>query len=212
MLAVALSILGIVSAPPSVGNESALVGYLRPALKYVGGAARVYYAGICPAGKDRLLFPLVALQPPPQGATGIAAVRQIFRDDPHVTVTQDGSGMLRITIGSASTAILQTRIQALSLSPVEQYSAPSAVLAIQNTPEVYAAKRALHLRKPWGIRDIIVSGPVEDAPYLPRLTQNVTVDEALDSVAKTFKGIILYGTCKQLDGTGLFDVDFTPGS
>ena len=48
-------------------------------------------------------------------------------------------------------------------------------------------RRSLHLGVPWGIRDIIVGGPVEGAPHLPRVMQNVTVDEALDSVARTFK-------------------------
>jgi hypothetical protein len=120
--------------------------------------------------------------------------------------------MLRITIGSVSTAILQTRIPALTLNSYEQYSAPSAVLAIENAPEVYAARRSLHLGVPWGIRDIIVGGPVEGAPHLPRVMQNVTVDEALDSVARTFKGIVMYGVCTQPDGKGLFELGFAYGS
>lgn len=201
--------------PSPVGHMDAVIDYLRPVLKGVAGAARVYYAAICSAdtfGQPRLLFPAVNLEAPPQGATGMTAVRQIFRDDPHVTTTQDRSEMLRITIGSVSTAILQTRIPALTLNSYEQYSAPSAVLAIENAPEVYAARRSLHLGVPWGIRDIIVGGPVEGAPHLPRVMQNVTVDEALDSVARTFKGIVMYGVCTQPDGKGLFELGFAYGS
>jgi hypothetical protein len=218
MLVAALTILGIVTAPATVGHMDTVIDHLRPALTYVGGAARVYYAGECrpaekdPSGVQHLLFPSVYLEPAPQGATGITAVRQIFRDDPHVAITQDRSGMLRITIGSVSTAILQTRIQVLTLSPDDQYSAPSAVVAIENTPEVDGAKRSQHLGEPFGIVDIIASGPIGGAPHLPRLMQNVTVDEALDSVARTFKGVVLYGICKQPDGKDIFRLDFASGS
>jgi hypothetical protein len=59
---------------------------------------------------------------------------------------------------------------------------------------------------------IIGGGPVEGAPHLPRLTQNLTADEALDLVATTFKGIVLYGICTLPDGKGLFQVDFVHGS
>ena len=120
--------------PSPVGHMGAVIDYLRPALQYVEGAARIYYAGECQApekdstsGFWQLLFPAVYLQPPRQGATGITVVRQIFRDDPNVAVMQDRSGMLRITIGSVSTVILQTRIQTLTLDPTEQYTVLSAV-------------------------------------------------------------------------------------
>jgi hypothetical protein len=201
-----------------VGNllTGARNGYLQPALKYVGGSARVYYAATCQATTNALLpntllFPKVNLQPPPQRATGMTAVRQIFRDDAHVTVTQDQSGMLRITIGSISTAVLQTRIQVLKLDSLEQYSPLAAVLAIERTQEVHAAERRLDLGTPQRMVDII-GGPVEGAPHLPKLTQNVAVDEALDSVARTFKGIVMYGICKQPDGKGLFQLGFIYGS
>ncbi|MBV9719743.1 MAG: hypothetical protein JOZ77_10505 [Candidatus Eremiobacteraeota bacterium] len=199
-----------------VGHMDAVIDYLRPALTYVGGTARVYYAGECRPFEQgssgpraqHLLFPAVYLQPPRQEATGITTVRQIFRDDPNVTVIQDQAGMTRITIGGASTAILQTRIQALTLSRYAQYSAPSAVVTIESAPEVSAAKRRLNIGTPFRIIDIIVSGPIPGAPHLPRLLQNVTVDEALDSVIRTFKGIVMYGICKQPDGKDLFTLDY----
>jgi hypothetical protein len=160
----------------------------------------------------QLVFPAVYLQPPRQGATEITAVRQIFRDDPNVTVMQDRDGMLRITIGSVSTAILQTRIQTLALDPIEQYSAPSAVVTIENAPELRTAERRLDVHLKQGMINIIVSGPIPGAPHLPKLMQNVTADEALDSVARTFKGIVTYGICKQPDGKSLFQFGSTYGS
>jgi hypothetical protein len=52
----------------------------------------------------------------------------------------------------------------------------------------------------------------EGAPHLPPLMTNVTVDDALDSVAQTFKGIVLYGACTQPDGKELFDINYIDGS
>lgn len=41
---------------------------------------------------------------------------------------------------------------------------------------------------------------------------NLTADELLDSVATTFKGVVLYGECKQPNGSGLFKLDYIYGS
>jgi hypothetical protein len=160
----------------------------------------------------RLLFPAVYLQPPQQESTGIAAVRQIFRVDPNVAVIQDRSGMLRIMIGRVSTAILQTRIQVLTLNPIDQYSAPSAVATIENAPELHAADRKLNVDQPLRTIDVIVSGPVPGAPHLPTSMKNVTVDKALDAVARTFRGIVMYAICKQPDGKDMFKLDYVYGS
>jgi hypothetical protein len=195
----------------------AVIDYLRPALRYVGGAARIYYTSECRAaekntsGNSQFLFPAVYLEPLPAGVTGANAVRQIFRDDPNVTVTQDRSGMLRVMIGSVSTAILQTRIETLTLNPYDQYSAPSAVDTIENAPELHTAEHRLDVYLNQSTIDIIVSGPIPGAPHLPKLIQNVTVEEALDSVAKTFKGIVAYGVCTQPGGKGLFQLGYIYG-
>lgn len=43
---------------------------------------------------------------------------------------------------------------------------------------------------------------------LPSTMQNVTVDQELDSVAKTFKGIVAYGACKQSDGKDVYKLAY----
>jgi hypothetical protein len=160
----------------------------------------------------QFLFPAVFLQLSSAGVTGLDAIRQIFQDDPNVTVAQDRSGMIRITIGSVSTAILQTKIQALTLSPDDQYSAPLAVGAVENTPEIRAAERSLGLSQPLTGIGPFEGAPIAGAPHLPKVMQNITVDEALDSVARIFKGIITYGICTKPDGKSLFKLNFIHGS
>jgi hypothetical protein len=208
-LAVALGTLSVVSTPANVGLGHAVVNYLRPVL--VGGAARVDYAGVCP-GSDKLLLPDVAVQAAPQGTTGITAVRDIFRDDPQVTEMQDRSGMLRITIGTVSTTVLQTTIPSLTLSPPAQYTPRDAVYAIAMTANNYAKEHRLNFGIAETVLDVIARGPAKGDPHLPPVMKNVTVDEALNSVAKTFKGIVLYGSCKKPDGKELFRSDYIDGS
>jgi hypothetical protein len=199
--------------PSPVGHMHSVIDYLRPALTYVGGVARIYYAGECPT-KDRsslvqrLDFPSVWFQPPLQGATGMDAVRQIFRDDPNVTVVQDRSKMLRITIGRVSSTVLQTRLPSLTLDPVGQYTALSAIDEISFTAASYAKEHGL----PFGLAPYVINhlarGPGEGDPHLPRIMQNITIDDALDAVANTFRGIATYGECKQPDGKTLFRLGF----
>jgi hypothetical protein len=44
-----------------------------------------------------------------------------------------------------------------------------------------------------------IGQPAEGRPHLPGVITNVTMDQALDLVAKTFRGIVLYEFCTPLD-------------
>lgn len=200
-------VLSAFSTPANVGIDRAAGDYVRPALKSIGGSVRINYAGVCPGG-SRLLFPSVNIQPEPDGASGITAVRQMFGNDPQVTVTQDRSGVLRITVGNVDSSALRTRIPTLTLNSDAQYTPLVATLTISNALLAYSPE---HLETALGTIDIIVHRPDETAPHLPPLLQNITVDDALDSVAQTFKGIVLYGACTQSDGKKVFSIDYVYG-
>jgi hypothetical protein len=121
--------------------------------------------------------------------------------------------MLRITIGTVSTAILQTRLDVLTLNSSSQYDPLAAIVAIQNAPKVYEAEKSLDVATPPGVTSILQAAvPSRKAPHLPSMMQNITVDAALDSVARTFKGIVTYGICKQSDRRGWFYLDYLDGS
>ena len=203
--------------PHPVAHANAFFAYMRPALIYAGGVARVYYAGECPA-RDRtglvqmLPFPLVWLEPTPQGATGTDAIRQTFRDDPNVSVVQDRSGMLRITIGSVSDLVLKTRIPSLTLDRSEQYNVLSAIDKIAFTVDIYAKQNGLPFGEAPSVIDHLVGGWIDGAPHLPATMKNVTLDDALDAVARTFGGIVVYGQCARPDGKTLFLFGFTYGA
>jgi hypothetical protein len=202
--------------PSPVGHIEPVIDYLRPELSYVRGVARIYYAGECPTSThsslvQQLRFPSVWLQPPLQGATRIDAIRQIFRDDPNVTVMQDRSGMVRITIGNVSNVLLQTRIPSLTLDPTEQYTALSAIDEISITADSYAKENGLPFGLAPYVIDHLARGPREGDPHLPALMRNITLNEQLDAVATTFKGIVMYGACAQPNGKSLFRLNFIHG-
>jgi hypothetical protein len=206
-----------VNDPTPVGQLPEVVAYLMPVLASTGRAARINYGGECPAkddGTHDMLSPTVFLQPAGT-ATGMDAVSNIFRDDPNVAFEHDRFGLLRITIGSVSTALLQTKIRSVALSTRERYNADSALEAIMATPEADAAGRSLNVFRWKGrLRMIVVISPGEppkDAPHLPSELQNVTLDEAFEVVAKTFQGIVSYGACKTSDGRTLFQINFIVG-
>lgn len=54
--------------------------------------------------------------------------------------------------------------------------------------------------------EIIEAPPIEANPHLPPSMNDVTVEQALAIVAKTFGGVVSYEECRKPDGEGLIDV------
>jgi hypothetical protein len=198
-------------ALPGDAGDSArtLVKYVRPTLVSTGKAARIYYQATCvPDDSDHpVRFPKVDVQLPSDGKTALDAVRTIFRSAHGVDVTEDDTGIIRIRIGEVPDAVLRTQLSTVKLSPTVQYNAWSAVLAIENAPEVRSALEKLHILTPVRIIAMPVVEPAEGWPHLPQELSNLTLDQALDLVARTFRTLIFYGQCTapniyQLDTVG----------
>ena len=179
-------------------NMDALMKYLRPVLEPIGGAARIYYVGTCNRKGDMSVFPRLKLQPASSGSVGVAAVRQIVQNDKRVTVAKDLSGMIRISIGQSPSPILQTRIRSLKLKPDEQYTDLLALGVIEKTKEVDVALKPGEeaFAKLGGsevvVSSILVQSPVKGFPHLPAVMKNVTLDQALDLLAKVFGDVVTY--------------------
>jgi len=188
-------------------NEDAVLKYLVPSLSSAGKASLLYYSGAYdPKGSDPIPFPLLDLQPPSKGETGLAAVREIFQNDKNVTVSEEPSGIIAIRVGDISPEILETKISLLSLDSTEQYSPGDAITAIEKTKEVEASMRRFRFRPTLNLGGQVVE-PGEGFPHLPPSMKNVTVDQALDLIAQAFGGIVVYGVCAQPDGTRLLYID-----
>lgn len=190
-------------------NLEAVMEHLRSILSTSGGCARISYSTDCYTGDEQPLpFPKLTLQTPSAGTAGLSAVRELFEKDSSVRVTEDKSGMIRITIGEPVPGILDTKVSVLQFSPEERYNPGLAVLAILATKEVQAAERALGLKEPFTITDMNVIQAAPGLPHLPPSVKDVTVDQALNRIAKTFGGVALYRTCKGPNGDRLITFDY----
>jgi len=181
---------------------------LWPALDYGERVGRIYYRGSCQLRLDAdpaASCPQLNVQPPSNGISGVAAVRDIFRHEKDVSVKETDPGIIRIRIGSVPDAVLRVTISNLVLTPEEQYNYWLAIFKIENAPEVQSAMRDLKIRIPVRTVSIGIAQPADGLPRLPGVLTNVTMDQALDLVAKTFKGIVLYGFCTPPDQ---YQIDF----
>jgi hypothetical protein len=186
--------------------EQVVLQYLWPALDYGKIAGRIYYTAVCrPNENIGAAFPRLDVRPPPEGKVGLAAVRNMFQHAKNTLVTGHDPGIIRIRIGSVPNDLLRVKISRLVLTSDEQYNYFLAMVQIQNEPEVRSAMQKLEI-SPRAVEFIMpVAPPVAGAPHLPALITNVTMDQALDLVAKTFGGVVIYEFCTS--GTQ-FRIDF----
>ena len=197
----------VVSPYESAGNQKAFLWQLRTVLGEKVG--RVYYRGSCLRDSNLgISFRQLNVRPAPLGRSGVAAVRDMLRDEKNISVEEDDTGVIRIRIGRVSDAILNVRIPRLTLGPLEQYNAWAAIWAVQNSAEVRTAMHDLHIRTPNHVRDLILVKPADGLPHLADVVTDATVDQVLDMIVKTFRGTILYENCAPPDQ---YDIDFERG-
>jgi hypothetical protein len=203
-----------ISSAESERNQAVVLKYLGPALKDRGGVARIDYVTACVAKDGRPLpFPSVNVQPASKEMSGLAAVREIFSNDKKVLVSESAPGIIRVTIGKPIfLRLLQTKIHSLTLDQAEQYNAVPTLYTILGCKEVQAAMHQLGIEQPLTVMHSGIARPEKGEPPLPHLPAhitNLTVDQALDLIAKTFGGIVIYEECADANGKRLFSLEFT---
>lgn len=177
-------------------DESTLMQYLQPALA-AGTSVRFSYAASCNAVSEFPPIPPIRLGVPSHGLTGIGAVRSIFRSDPNVVVTAGPAGIAKISAGKVPPSLLRTRVTLLRLKPIDQYNPGNVLGALDSTKELGSAVKSLGLVivEPLKVQLLHVPEPGDPAPHLPAALHDVTIDQVLDLVAKTFRGVVLFGVC-----------------
>jgi len=176
-------------------NEEAVLRYLRPILISSGTVARIYYRTDCQADDDyRIPFPKLLLHAP-NASQSVSAIPGIFPHNKRIRVTNTEPGLVRIRIENFPEALLHIKISSLALNPVEQYDVQSAFRAIENTVEFQRALRTFGIKGIPRPYNLPVQSPVEGLPHMPPFLTNVTVDRALDLVAKTFGIVVVWGYC-----------------
>jgi hypothetical protein len=79
-----------------------------------------------------------------------------------------------------------------------QYNSNLAIGAIENADEVRAVMQLQHIRVFSRVYDMLLVQPADGLPHVPSVMTNITMDQALDSVAASFKGVVLYGACADI--------------
>ena len=189
------------SAGASQRNEDAVFNYLLPVANSCLRPIRVYYGTACSKEKPAE-FPSVTVQAPGKGETGLDAVREIFAKDKNVKVTEDG-GIIRIWIGKIPTAILQAKLGRLALSPSAQYTPGVAFYELLSSKELVRAEQTLKYMPPLTYSNLAIQ-PNEKLPHLPATIPDMTAEQILDKMAKTWapEVIVIYGACDGKNESG----------
>ena len=123
------------------------------------------------------------------GATGISPHVIVIRDD---TVPQD---------------LLETKIDSLSLTKLEQYSSEAAIAATINSKAVQLTPGNLHMRlavSMSGLQYVNASGE----PHLRRHFRSVTLSGVLSSILEQFGEFVVYEDCADSEGKRRFDIHY----
>jgi hypothetical protein len=188
-------------------NQDMLLRDLGPVLKAMGAAGRVYVRSKCLGdAEDVLFFPRIEVKSGAKGKAGSAAIQEALAKNKNVRVAERQPGVMGIWIGNVSNDLLRTRIHVLKLGPRQRYNYTDAIAAIIDTREVQTKMREARMEgvPEFAIYPIVTPDP--KLPHLPASMTDVTVDEALDQVARTFRGLVIYWECKGQNPTRLFSV------
>lgn len=190
-------------------HQDEILQNVLPILASQHYAGRIYCATACKATDGTPLpFPRIEMIAPSSTRSPVQAIRDVFRNDERVKVSEGSARLIKITIERPLLDILQTKIRAVNFDARDQYNPALAIIAIANTKEVENAKAALGFEEPLTFTDMGVTEPEAGLPHLPKRLNDVTVDEALDTIATTFHGIIIYRVCANADNRHLFTLDF----
>ena len=137
-------------------------------------------------------------------ASPLSGLRELFADDSAMQIRQDPSGLIRMNEVGVPKDILNIRISHISFESDGQnalYNPNDALRAILQTSEVATFIRSHAIRSPNAMEAVTGSTGRWPAqwPHISGSLNNVTMEQALDHVLKTFPGIWLYEDCPKAD-------------
>jgi hypothetical protein len=149
-------------------------------------------------------FPRLTLHP--SSGANTVSLSQVFRGNDDVTVIEGQDEIVRIFVGDVPDAILKAETRILKLDEAGQYSPTLAVFEITQNEGVRAAGHRLNVQQFVRVPlDVGYPEPQKRLPHLPAVLERATVDQALDAVARTFGGVVVYGACPR---EGVFDINY----
>lgn len=206
----AASLLALFSYSIGASSEQRRVVTMSDFLRSLASstdAARVDYMGSCDAASPNHVIPpdvMVVNANPSQH--GLSMLRTMLGNTKNAAVGES-SGVIHVRIGAVDATIFHTRIKSLRLMPNQRYDPSEAIWALENSQEVQLELRKRNMRfalMQGGLESI----PAEGEPHLSSAVQDLTVDEVLDKIARTFSGTVVVGECRQPNGQILISIRF----
>jgi len=201
--------------PPPVTNqpdETYIIGRIQAARSSTQFAVRLYYHGACDLDeRNDLLFPSVTVLPVAGNEKGVAAVREMFRNDKNVLVSVDSSNEVRVYIGHVYQPVLDTALSSIELTTTARYNPGGpggAIDLLESAAPVQAAMRGFGMHQEPAFYIGLEQPPIRKRPHLPPTISGVTLDQALDAISRTFPGVVVYGECENRDKSHIIDIRF----
>jgi hypothetical protein len=193
------------------GQEAATTSSLKPILEVLNKASlsgSLEFSGKCnsfnyPGFPE---FPhLHAVST--HGASPLHTLRELFADNQAMRVSQEPNGTIRMIENGIPSDILNIHIKHISFDNTYSgansgaYSANSALEFILKTPEVKQYLLIHNLKWPFNMTSTSILIPTSNftipssVPHISGSLDDVTLNEALDYILKTFPGIWIYESC-----------------
>jgi hypothetical protein len=188
-------------------NQDMLLRDLGPILKAIGVVGRVYIHSKCLGdSQDVLFFPALEVKSRRIGKAGPAAIQEALAKNKNVEVGLRRPGIIGISFGNVSNDLLRTKIHTLRFGLPQRYNYQKAIAAIIDTEEVQRKMREVRIEAAPVLAIYPIVGADPKLPHLSASMTDLTMDEALDRVAKTFGGLVIYEECQGQGSTRLFSV------
>lgn len=178
-----------------------------PHLRAQSQVARINYHSTCPTTFLQSLPPIpitLAAESHALVAKGVSPA--MFSKNKNVILSRRSGSVFVMNAGSKAEKFLAANIAILKLTEIQQYNAPELIGAALQAKQIKDAAATA------GFEIVPISGgplvaPEERFPHFPKVIRNITLDQLLDSVAKTFRGVVICGDC-EAGGRKMLWIDF----
>jgi len=168
------------------------------------------YSGDCDMSQELPVLPTVRAPLKDRDSSALVTLREIFADDHKMQVKQETGGTIRMVESGVPQELLDVTIRKLSFNDV--YDPMSAEAMIISAPEVQVFMKAHGIERGSdrfrrGVRGFR-QGPEPGLPHISEDLDNVTVQQALDHLLKTFPGFWVYQNCLSETGGRVVAFDY----
>jgi hypothetical protein len=166
------------------------------------------YSGRC-GPQPPPIFPTILPFSQNHNGSSLAMLRRMFADDPQMHVTQEPDGTIRIVDNTLSKDVLEIHLSSISFKDV--YDPISAQSLILSAPEVRSFMDVHGIRTHDGTMHEMRGLNQEPQPGFPHISENlenVTVQQVMDRLLKTFPGLWVYENCPDGKSGRIIAFDF----